>query len=562
MIKAAVLLALAFALSRALRRRSAAERHLLWVAALTLAALLPLLGLVVPVWEPEAARRAAAVLPLLTRSDATVTYGDADVVVRADSIESSAVGPGRALLAIWLTGAALGLIAMVRGRRRLASYGAAALPVADPSCLAMLSGLSHVLGVRRPVLLLRSLDDSVPVTWGILEPKILLPACSAGWTDERLRVVLGHELAHVRRADWGLQVAARVARSFYWFNPLFWLAHRQLCVESEQASDDVVLALGVERHDYAVQLLELARTLTSERGAAPALAIARPSTLEGRIRVVLDPRANRRGPTRRTACVVAVLGALAALPLAAVSVPDPGATILVRTTGIPALPAEAAPRPDGTPLAAIHDVRVSSPAVAGETIVPPEVIEYSTPPLYSDEARRRGIEGTVTLEVHVDADGRPDVQQVVQALGFGLDQNARLAVGRWRFRPAMRRGLPVASTTKVDIVFSLANDALNELIANDMATRVGPGVSPPSIVRRVAVQQTPDQPGTTRRGSVLLDVVLRENGVPKVVRIARSLGAAFDQEAVRAFEQWRFSPARKDGVPVKVRMSAEVTFHS
>jgi TonB family protein len=52
-----------------------------------------------------------------------------------------------------------------------------------------------------------------------------------------------------------------------------------------------------------------------------------------------------------------------------------------------------------------------------------------------------------------------------------------------------------------------------------------------------------------------------EDGIPKVVRIARSLDAALDQEAVRAFEQWRFSPARKDGVPVKVRMNAEITFH-
>jgi TonB family protein len=561
MIKAAVLLALTFAAARALRRRSAAERHLLWAAALTLAALLPLLGVVVPAWQPDLARRAAAVLPLLARSDAAAAYDDAEVVVRADSVESSSAGPARALMTIWLAGAVLGMIGMLRGRRRLASYGAAAVPIADPSCLAILSGLSQALGITRPVVLLRSLDEAVPVTWGIVRPKILLPACSADWTDDRLRVVLGHELAHIGRTDWGIQLAAKLACSLYWFNPLFWLAYRQLCVESEQASDDVVLALGVGRHAYATQLLELARTLTSESGVAPALAIARSSTLEKRIRIVLDARANRRRATRHMAWVVAGLVAAAALPLAAVSIPDPSATILVRTAGIPALPETAAARPDGKPLAAIRDVRVLPPAVAGAAITPPEVTEYSTPPLYSDEARRRGIEGTVTLEVNVDASGQADVRRVVQGLGFGLDQNARLAVGHWRFTPALRDGRPIDSTTSVDIVFSLANDALNELIANDMATRVGPGVSPPGIVRRVAVRHTPDREDGTRRGSVLLDVVLREDGVPKVVRIARSLDPAFDREAVLAFEQWRFSPARRDGVPVKVRMSAEVIFH-
>jgi TonB family protein len=64
-----------------------------------------------------------------------------------------------------------------------------------------------------------------------------------------------------------------------------------------------------------------------------------------------------------------------------------------------------------------------------------------------------------------------------------------------------------------------------------------------------------------RSGSVVLDVVLLEDGTPKVVRIVRSLEGELDHDAVRAFEQWRFSPAMKDGRPVKVRMNAEVSFH-
>ena len=62
-------------------------------------------------------------------------------------------------------------------------------------------------------------------------------------------------------------------------------------------------------------------------------------------------------------------------------------------------------------------------------------------------------------------------------------------------------------------------------------------------------------------GTVVLDVVLLENGTPRIVRIIRSLGADADDMAVRTFEQWRFSPALKDGRPIKVRMNAEVRFH-
>jgi TonB family protein len=148
----------------------------------------------------------------------------------------------------------------------------------------------------------------------------------------------------------------------------------------------------------------------------------------------------------------------------------------------------------------------------------------------------------------------------VKSLGFGLDDNARLAIHRWRFAPAMRNGVAIDSITNIDIAFSLANEALNELIANDMATRVGPGVTPPRVVRRVALQRDA-HPRVARSGSVVLDVVLLEDGTPKVVRIVRSLEGELDHDAVRAFEQWRFSPAMKDGRPVKVRMNAEVSFH-
>ena len=52
------------------------------------------------------------------------------------------------------------------------------------------------------------------------------------------------------------------------------------------------------------------------------------------------------------------------------------------------------------------------------------MIEYTTPPLYSDEARRRGIEGVVVVRTQVDLDGRATQSHVVTGLGYGLDQNA------------------------------------------------------------------------------------------------------------------------------------------
>src|SRR5439155_9268788 len=113
------------------------------------------------------------------------------------------------------------------------------------------------------------------------------------------------------------------------------------------------------------------------------------------------------------------------------------------------------------------------------------VMEYTTPPLYSDEARSRGIEGIVRLEVRVGVDGRPGNLRIVKGLGFGLDENALLAVREWKFTPGQRGRNPEETTTAVSVEFSLRNAELNESIANDMATRLGPGVVPPRIIHRV-----------------------------------------------------------------------------
>ena len=48
------------------------------------------------------------------------------------------------------------------------------------------------------------------------------------WSDERARVVLSHELAHIRRGDWIVQLSAELLRAIYWFNPLLWVACRRL----------------------------------------------------------------------------------------------------------------------------------------------------------------------------------------------------------------------------------------------------------------------------------------------------------------------------------------------
>src|SRR5271170_3813054 len=136
--------------------------------------------------------------------------------------------------------------------------------------------------------------------------------------EDRRRVVLSHELAHISRHDWFLQICAELTRAIYWFHPLAWLAAAQLRQESERASDDAVLCSGIAPSHYASQLLDLARTLeNTDRAWSTALAIARPSNLERRFAAMLNPSINRSRLSFRTRIFIPFFALCLLFPLAA-----------------------------------------------------------------------------------------------------------------------------------------------------------------------------------------------------------------------------------------------------
>ena len=139
----------------------------------------------------------------------------------------------------------------------------------------------------------------VPVVWGFLRPVILLPIDANHWQTERLRAVLLHELAHIKRWDWTIQIVAHVACAIYWFNPLAWFAARRMCIEAEQACDDSVLNAGCRSTDYAQHLLDITRDVKMAKAtSSAAVAIARSSKIETRLRTVLAENLNRHPITK------------------------------------------------------------------------------------------------------------------------------------------------------------------------------------------------------------------------------------------------------------------------
>jgi protein TonB len=87
--------------------------------------------------------------------------------------------------------------------------------------------------------------------------------------------------------------------------------------------------------------------------------------------------------------------------------------------------------------------------------IDPPVLLREVKPLYTEEARRRGITGEVVLEIVVRADGAVGDVRLLEGLGYGLDQRAIDAVRQWRFSPARRQGRPVDVLVEVAVEFRL-----------------------------------------------------------------------------------------------------------
>jgi beta-lactamase regulating signal transducer with metallopeptidase domain len=324
-VKGLFLMAAAGLAAVALRRKAAAARHLVWMLALGGLLLLPVVSLLVPKWTlpllpaleapaplvapvvpspipvanattpeiaPIPAKDVALPVPKSTPASAPlpVIPPSSTVAIPAPSSPNYAAW----ILAIWFAVALLslapfvaGIVAVSRVRRRATTFTDGAL-----QCLA--TELAHSLGLKRPTRLLCGPSGSMPMATGLLRPAVFLPADALAWSEEKRRVVLLHELAHVKRRDCLAHAIARVAASLHWLNPLAWIALRQLRIEREHACDDLVLAAGERPSAYAESLLEIARTLRADTiTAAAAITMAQKSQLEGRLLAVLDVARNR-----------------------------------------------------------------------------------------------------------------------------------------------------------------------------------------------------------------------------------------------------------------------------
>ncbi|MBZ5604674.1 MAG: TonB family protein [Acidobacteriia bacterium] len=95
---------------------------------------------------------------------------------------------------------------------------------------------------------------------------------------------------------------------------------------------------------------------------------------------------------------------------------------------------------------------------------------------------------------------------------------------------------------------------------DDPVQRIGPGITPPGVISKKEPTFSPQARANHAEGTVVVEIVIDENGRATNMRVISPLGFGLDEEAEKAVSKWQFRPAMKDGHPVKVYATGEVNF--
>jgi beta-lactamase regulating signal transducer with metallopeptidase domain len=521
-MKPSIILLAALAAAACLRTRSAALRHWVLAIAIVCAGATPLLQRTMPEWPLNAALASAVISP----SPVIVDVSVAETSRRAPEPQPrTSAAASDWLLALWMIGAAISLSALAAGIGRLAWLTARASR-ASGRWAAFATQICAEHGLRRKVDVLQSGHPSLLATWGVLHPRIIFPAVASDWPDDLVRVILHHEIAHIRRCDWLTQIAGELLRAVYWFNPIAWLACRRLRAESEQACDDEVLRTGTEACVYAEHLLTLARHFSQARTWVPAPAMARRSTLHRRVTAMLNPKIDRRplASGTRLTTLAFLLGAACVVAAAQTSATFSGTVV----------------DPQG---AVMPGVSVTLASAERQTTQQAETTR-------SGQFQFTGLlPGDYAVRVQVF--GFRSYQGTVNVTSTNVVQTIALQIGEVHETITVDDSAEPGGMPATSVAAQRSKSPCGEQPATD-GVRIGGNIRPPVKIKDVHPQYPASLRGTGATGEVVLDGVIGTDGFVHDIRAREGSQQAFVDAFIAAVAQWQFESTLLNCLAVEV----------
>lgn len=352
--------------------------------------------------------------------DGSGSGGDAMVLFAAGLVAGSPVDDSwGALLAdqltpIVATWAVCALAMALRMAAGLLWIGrAAANEGVDPAWQARVERMAVQFGIDRSVRLRIVERLGSPVTAGWWRPVVLVPAALvSGMPPHLLEALLAHELAHVKRHDYLVNLGQNVVETLFFYHPAVWWISGRIRVEREQIADDFAARQLGEPRRLALALSELEKLQFSTHHLAQA---ANGGDLMSRIKRLIRP--DTQALNWKAAIPVLGLAAMSAAVFA-------------------------------------HAAPAAKPAEPDKHAV--ALFEQCDKPHYPAESLKQKHTGTVTLGFLVTKDGKVKQAKVTKSSGHAaLDEAARTALAQCPFKPATAKDKPVEAWTAVQYVWTL-----------------------------------------------------------------------------------------------------------
>ncbi|GAB3387101.1 M56 family metallopeptidase [Massilia agri] len=348
------------------------------------------------------------------------TGGDAAVLAAAGLVAGSPIDESWSILLAdhlgWIVGTWALCAVVLAGRMVLGLFWierAAKQEQADPAWQARLERLAAGFGVDRAVRLRVVASLASPITAGWWRPVVLVPASLvSGMPAHLLEALLAHEMAHIKRHDYLVNLGQNVVETLLFYHPAVWWISNRIRSEREQIADDHAARILGEPRRLALALSELEKLQFSTHHLAQA---ANGGDLMSRIKRLIRPD-------------VQALNWKAAIPVL-------GLAALSVTAFAHAAPAAATRNPDTSAVADFNSCKR---------------------PEYPAESIKQHHTGTVTLGFLVAKNGGVKESKITRSSGHPLlDDAAQSALVKCRFKPAITKGKPVEAWTAVQYVWTL-----------------------------------------------------------------------------------------------------------
>jgi TonB family protein len=446
---------------------------------------------------------------------------------------------------------------------------------------------------------IRYVEAGQPVTFGVWRPIVLLPEILRSQPSEIERVVLCHELLHVRRRDWAWVIAEEAVRAALWFHPgIWWLISRVRMTREEVVDELTVLATG-QRRTYIEALLLFADAAP----VSPAPAFARRRHLFTRM-LLISKEAVMSSRQVLLSCAVMVATVVVGSWYAVATFP---LTQVVAAQGRIGGPPSATGNEPGPLELRAKPITPENPIPRRTFSVTPQNPGDGTSDMVAvglrlviDEQGRvaevRNVGGGIggrgfvqgfstaggTVRLNVDGDRALVLertrQQGIEPPSASFVKAAMDAVRQWQYDP------PADGPLAFDVTFAFVAGSEPRLIAHGGslpfigamtgriapppppaspppagAIRVGGIIMQPTKVRHVEPPYPPIAQSARVQGVVIIEIVIEPDGRVGTARVLRSI-PLLDQAALDAVKQWEFTPTRLNGNPVPVVMTTTVQF--